>query len=77
MATLEEASAQATQVDAEIVAYIQQLQAEGHAWAPHIPWLYTNATAYLAEHPHQGHRRMTLRGRHRRRAPRSSSGRSR
>lgn len=28
MATLEEASAQATQVDAEIVAYIQQLQAE-------------------------------------------------
>jgi hypothetical protein len=33
---------------------IQQLRAEGHAWAPHIPWLYTNATVYLAEHPHKG-----------------------
>jgi len=33
------------------VSDVQTLQREGHDWAPHIPWLYSNATAYLAQQP--------------------------
>src|SRR2546425_6652612 len=33
------------------VSDVQQLQREGRTWAPHIPWLYSNATVYVAEHP--------------------------
>jgi hypothetical protein len=33
------------------VSDVQQLQREGHDWAPHIPTLYSNATAYLAQQP--------------------------
>jgi hypothetical protein len=33
------------------VSDVQQLQKEGHEWAPHIPSLYSNATAYLAQQP--------------------------
>jgi hypothetical protein len=30
---------------------VQQLREQGHAWSPHNPWLYSNATVYVAEHP--------------------------
>jgi hypothetical protein len=30
---------------------VQQTRQQGHTWAPHIPSLYSNATAYLADHP--------------------------
>jgi hypothetical protein len=30
---------------------VQQSRQEGYTWAPHIPWLYSNATTYLTEYP--------------------------
>jgi hypothetical protein len=30
---------------------VQQRREEGYTWAPHIQWLYSNATVYVAEHP--------------------------
>ena len=33
------------------VSDVQQMQAAGYAWAPHIRPLYSNAVVYVAEHP--------------------------
>jgi len=33
------------------VSDVRQMHSEGYTWAPHIPWLYSNATVYVAEHP--------------------------
>ena len=33
------------------VSGVQDERQQGHTWAPHIPSLYSNATAYLAQHP--------------------------
>ena len=30
---------------------VQQMQAAGYTWAPHIRWLYSNAVVYVSEHP--------------------------
>ncbi len=30
---------------------VKQCRKEGYTWAPHIQWLYSNATVYVAEHP--------------------------
>jgi hypothetical protein len=33
------------------VSDVQQSREEDYTWAPHIQWLYSNATVYVAEHP--------------------------
>jgi len=33
------------------VSDVQDMRSDGYSWAPHIPWLYSNAVVYVAEHP--------------------------
>jgi hypothetical protein len=35
------------------VSDVQQMQAAGYTWAPHMRPLYSNAVVYVAEHPRQ------------------------